>query len=97
MDPVRDALRDSPPSAMRDPTGNYRDRVDDRSWGMGTITAIILGALIVAGGIWYGMSDHGSSTASNPPAASTGQGGTNVNPGAGGQNAPNPARPGGAP
>jgi len=95
-------MSSNPNDPVRDPSrttlGNTNRPARRDSWGAGTITALILGALIVLGGIWYAVSDHSSSTALNPPATTAGQsGGTNVNPGSGGQNVPNPTRPGGAP
>ena len=63
----------------------------NRNTGSGNTAAWIIGAIaaiVVIGGIVYGMSDRGDQTASNPPAATAGQG-TNTP----AQNAPAPPAP----
>jgi hypothetical protein len=59
--------------------------------------ALALAALLIVGGLYYGMSDNRSTTASNPTTTSstpstTGQGRTQVMPGEQ-QNIPNPGTP----
>jgi len=53
----------------------YRDDSDMISGSV--IFALVVGAVIVFGAIWYAMSDHSMITAKNPalPTSTTGQGG----------------------
>ena len=60
------------------------------SFGPGSIVAMILGTVVIVGAIAYAMSGP-TTTASNPPPATTGQGGTQINPPAAPQTAPAPA------
>src|SRR5947207_2006132 len=75
------------PSPGSNPLRYQRDSAMSAGWIAGAIVAV----LVLVGVIFYAMSDHSTSTVSNPPASTSGQG-TAVNPGAQ-QNMPNPAPP----
>ena len=55
----------------------------------GTMAALAIAGVLALGGLFYAMSDNNRSTSGN---TTTGQGRTNVTPGAG-QNVPNPTPP----
>ena len=50
----------------------YR-KPDADSWGTGTIAVIVVAGVLVAGGIYYTMSDRSKTTAIIPPPVTTGQ------------------------
>jgi len=64
-------------SYPNDPNPNTRYRRDDEGWGMGTMLALAVAAILVVGGLLYAFNHNASTTASNtssPTATTTGQG-----------------------
>ena len=53
---------------------------DAGSWGTGTVVAIVVAGVLVAGGLFYTMSGSSKTATINPPPVTTGQGGTPVAP-----------------
>jgi hypothetical protein len=47
---------------------------DAGSWGTGTIVAIVVAGVLVAGGLFYTMSGSSKTATINPPPVTTGQG-----------------------
>ena len=79
------------PELGRNPP-QYRDLNTD-SYSMGSFIALVVGIVLIGGVIFYAISEPLGTTASNPPPATTGQGGTQMSPPIAPRMVPAPAAP----